>query len=92
MALPAAFEALDGVHRLVGPTDGVGARLARRFGQVVGRNKAEQLADEDEAFGVVVGEEVRHAGFAVMGAGAAELFLADFFVGLSHPLKGLHVL
>ena len=71
----------NGVERFVGAVDGIGAGLARRVVQIVRRNEAEQLAHHRQAFGIVVGQEVGHAGGFVVGVRAAELVLGDLFVG-----------
>ncbi len=74
------FRGNDGVELLVGAIDGIGARLTRRVVKIIGWHKAQQLANHAEAFGVVVCQEVRHAGLLVVRHRAAQLFLGDLFV------------
>ena len=58
--------------------------------EIVGRQEAEQLADHGQAIGVVAGNEMRDAAVVVVGHGAAQFLLGDFFVrdGLDHVGPG----
>src|SRR5260370_36554893 len=69
------------IERIGGAIDGVGGGAARRVVDVVGRKKAEQLANHGQAVGVIGSDEMRDAAGGVVGHGAAELLLGDFLVG-----------
>src|SRR6266478_8214118 len=69
------------IERIVAAIDGVGGGAARRVIDVVGRKKAEQLANHGQAVGVIGSDEMRDAAGGVVGHGAAELLLGDFLVG-----------
>ena len=53
---------------------------AWRIVQIVRRQKRQQLANEREAFAIVVDGEVRDAARRVVGRGAAELLFGDLLV------------
>src|SRR5216683_7716981 len=69
------------IERIVAAIDGVGGGAARRVIDVVGRKKAEQLANHGQAVGVIGRDEMRDAAGGVVGHGAAEFLLGYFFVG-----------
>ena len=69
------------VELLVDAVDRIGAGLARRVVEIVGRNETQQLAHHGEALGVVAAQEVGDAGGFVVGVRAAELVFGDLFVG-----------
>src|SRR6266852_5462482 len=71
----------EGVERLIAAIGGIGGGAARRVVDIVGRKKTQQLANHSQAIGVIGRDEVRNAGGGVVGHGAAELLLGDFFVG-----------
>src|SRR6266478_85398 len=71
----------EGVERFIAAVGGIGSGAARRIVYIVGRKKAEQLANHCEAVGVVGSDEVRDAAGGVVSHGAAEFFLGDFLVG-----------
>src|SRR5712664_4832483 len=68
------------VKRFVAAVGGIGRGAARRVVDIVGRKKTEQLANHGQAVGVIGRDEVRNAAGGVVGHGAAELLLGDFFV------------
>jgi hypothetical protein len=56
-------------------------RHARRIVDVVRRQVSQQIADQRQTLAIVVGGKVRDAAGGVVRHCAAELLLADFFVG-----------
>ena len=80
----------DAIERGVGAVNGIGTRFARRVVEIVRREEAEQLAQHGEAFGIVVGEKVRHARSFVVRDRPAKLLFGDVFVhdGLDHVWPG----
>src|SRR5258707_14277237 len=69
------------IERIVAAIDGVGGGAARRGVGVVGRKKAEQLANHGEAVGVLGGGAMRDAAGGGLGHGGGELLLGEFLVG-----------
>src|SRR6267154_5769357 len=53
---------------------------ARWVVNIIGGQKAQQLANHREAVGVIGRDEVRDAAGGVVGHGSAKLLLGDFFV------------
>src|SRR6266436_6379090 len=68
------------IERIVAAVSGIRGGAARRVVDVVGRKKAEQLANHGQAVGVIGSDEMRDAAGGVVGHGAAELLLGDFLV------------
>src|SRR6266481_2145963 len=68
-----------GIERIVAAVDRIGGRAARRIVDIVGRKKTKQLANHGQAIGVIGSDEVRDAGGGIVGHGAAEFLLGNFF-------------
>src|SRR5258708_35520178 len=69
------------IERFVAAIGGIGGGAARRVVDIVGGKKAQQLANHGQAVGIVWCDEVRNAAGGIVGHGAAEFLLGDFFVG-----------
>src|SRR6266404_9171609 len=68
------------VERFIATVNGIRGGAARRVVDVIGGKKAEQFADHGQAVGVVRGDEVRDPAGGVVGHGATEFLLGDFFM------------
>ena len=70
----------DAVQFRVSAVRRIGGGSPGRVLEVVGRQEAEQLADQREALGVVAGDEVSHAADSVVGRWTAQFLFGHLLV------------
>src|SRR5258707_274608 len=68
------------VERFVAAIGGIGGGVARRIIDIVGRKKAQQLANHSQTISVIGSDEVGDTARGVVGHRPTQLLLGDFLV------------